>query len=243
MSLSVGIDVGGTFTDLVAVRGDGFVETRKVLSTPSDQSFGVAAALDALGAGGPAIERVAHGTTVVTNLLLERRGARVVLCASEHATDLLELRRQERASLYDLTKQHPPALVPPERVIAVRERRTPDGLELPLTPEEVERVAAAVAALKPDIVVVSLLHAYADDASEQMLATAIRARSPELHVVCSSAVLPEIREYERTATAVAEGYARPRVAMYLDHLSSRLAAGGYPAPNVMTSGEIGRAHV
>ncbi len=236
MSISVGIDVGGTFTDLVAVRGDGFVETRKVLSTPSDQSQGVAGALDALGAGGPAIGRVAHGTTVVTNLLLERRGARVVLCATEHATDLLELRRQERASLYDLTRHHPPALVPPERVIAVRERRTPDGIRIPLTNEEADRVAGAVAALKPEIVVISLLHAYEDDEAEMMLAAAIHARSPETDVVCGSAVLPEIREYERTATAVAEGYARPRVATYLEHLSSRLAEGGYPSPNVMTSG-------
>ena len=236
MSLSVGIDVGGTFTDLVAVRGDGFVDTRKVLSTPSDQSQGVAAALEALGAGGPAIGRVAHGTTVVTNLLLERRGARVVLCATEHATDLLELRRQERASLYDLTKQHPSALVPPERVIAVRERRTPDGVRTPLLDVEAHRVADAVAALHPEIVVVGLLHAYEDASAEQMLAGVLRQRLPDVPVVCSSEVLPEIREYERTATAVAEGYSRPRVATYLEHLSSRLAVGGYPAPNVMTSG-------
>lgn len=236
MSISVGIDVGGTFTDLVAVRGDGCVETRKVLSTPSDQSQGVAAALEALGVGGPAVGRVAHGTTVVTNLLLERRGARVVLCATEHATDLLELRRQERASLYDLTKQHPSALVPPERVIAVHERRTPDGVRTPLLPAEAVRVAEAVAALNPEIVVVSLLHSYEDLAAEAMLAEAIRKRLPAVPVVCSAAVLPEIREYERTATAVAEGYARPRVATYLEHLSARLAVGGYPAPNVMTSG-------
>ena len=97
MTLSVGVDVGGTFTDLAAVGSDGRVVTRKVLSTPSDQSEGVARALAALGHAPSDIHRIAHGTTVVTNLLLERKGARVVLCATQGAADLLELRRQERA--------------------------------------------------------------------------------------------------------------------------------------------------
>ncbi|MFI5246669.1 MAG: hydantoinase/oxoprolinase N-terminal domain-containing protein, partial [Gemmatimonadales bacterium] len=96
------MDVGGTYTDLAAVGPDGAIQARKVLSTPADQSEGVAASLAALGADSSGVRRVAHGTTVVTNLLLERRGARVVLCATHGASDLLELRRQERAALYDL---------------------------------------------------------------------------------------------------------------------------------------------
>ncbi|MBI1809387.1 MAG: hydantoinase/oxoprolinase family protein [Gemmatimonadetes bacterium] len=236
MSASVGIDVGGTFTDLASVGADGRVEARKVLSTPSDQSVGVAASLAALGASGRSVARVAHGTTVVTNLLLERRGARVALCATAGASDLLELRRQDRASLYDLSADHPPPLVPPERVVAVHERRDPRGVTLALTAHEAERVADEIAEIAPEIVVVSLLHAYDDDAHERLLAEAIARRLPGVDVVCGAAVLPEIREYERTATAVAEGYARPRVATYLDHLSRRLAGGGYPAPEVMTSG-------
>ncbi|MCX5765785.1 MAG: hydantoinase/oxoprolinase family protein [Gemmatimonadetes bacterium] len=236
MTISVGIDVGGTFTDLASVNAQGLVETRKVLSTPSDQSEGVAASLAALGVLPASVTRVAHGTTVVTNLLLERRGARVVLCATAGATDLLELRRQERAALYDLSAQHPPSLVAVADVIAVQERRDARGVQLALTDAEAHRVAEAVAALAPDIVVISLLHAYEDDAHEQRLAAAIAKRLPGIEVVCSAAVLPEIREYERTATAVAEGYARPRVATYLEHLSTRLAQGGFPAPEVMTSG-------
>lgn len=236
MSLSVGIDVGGTFTDLAAVGSDGRVEARKVLSTPADQSEGVATSLQALGATGASVARVAHGTTVVTNLLLERRGARVALCATKGATDLLELRRQERAALYDLAAHHPPPLVPAAHVVAVSERRDARGLQRALTAHEAERVADAVAELAPEIVVVSLLHAYDDDAHERLLAETIARRLPGVDVVCGATVLPEIREYERTATAVAEGYARPRVATYLAQLSRRLAEGGFPAPEVMTSG-------
>ncbi len=215
---------------------DGAIEARKVLSTPADQSEGVAASLAALGAKPADVRRVAHGTTVVTNLLLERRGARVVLCATSGASDLLELRRQERAALYDLSADHPPPLVDAGLVLPVLERCTPTGITVPLTPAEAARVAEAVVALEPEIVVVSLLHSYDNNAHERMLAEAIDQRMPGLTVVQSAEVLPEIREYERTTTAVAEGYARPRVSLYLQHLSERLASGGYPAPDVMTSG-------
>ncbi|MCX5755894.1 MAG: hydantoinase/oxoprolinase family protein [Gemmatimonadetes bacterium] len=236
MTFSVGVDVGGTFTDLAAVGKDGRVVARKVLSTPADQSEGVANAMAALGAPGRDVTRIAHGTTVVTNLLLERKGARVVLCATAGAADLLELRRQERASLYDLSMHHPAPLVPDERVVAVDERIAAVAVRKVLTNAEATRVATEVAALNPDIVVVSLLHAYADNTHENRLAAAIRKRLPNVDVVCSADVLPEIREYERTATAVAEGYARPRVRRYIEHLSARLRANGFPAPNVMTSG-------
>src|SRR5262245_32486535 len=102
MSWSVGVDVGGTFTDLVAVHDDGQVVAGKVLSRPDDQSVAVSHALEGSGLPAPEIARVVHGTTLVTNLLLERRGTRTLLCATRGATDLLELRRQDRAALYDL---------------------------------------------------------------------------------------------------------------------------------------------
>jgi N-methylhydantoinase A len=233
MSWRVGVDVGGTFTDRAALGPDGRVAARKVLSTPSDQGEGVVNSLDALDGSA---SRIVHGTTVVTNLLLERTGARVVLCATDGASDLLALRRQDRVSLYDLAAQHPDALVPAERTVPVPERRTPDGVERPLTAAGLEATVQAVLALEPEIVVVALLHAYADDAHERALATALRAARPSLEVVTSADVLPEIREYERTATAVAEGYARPAVLRYLGRLTERLAAAGHPAPAVMTSG-------
>ncbi|MDE3128867.1 MAG: hydantoinase/oxoprolinase family protein, partial [Gemmatimonadota bacterium] len=196
MNASVGIDVGGTFTDLVAIHRDGTVEARKVLSTPADQSEGVEASLRALGQRD--LERVVHGTTVATNMLLERAGARVVLCATAGFTDLLELRRQVRASLYDLARHHPPPLVSPDRVVAVDERIGPDGVLRPLLPPAIADAVERVAALAPDVVAVAFLHAYRDPSHERRLARALRDRLPGVDVVCSSDVFPEIREYERT---------------------------------------------
>ena len=231
-----GVDVGGTFTDGVAIAPDGRIVAAKVLSTPEDQGIGVAAVLDALPDPSVPVTRLVHGTTVVTNLLLERTGARVVLCATAGATDLLELRRQDRAALYDLAAPHPAPLVSPADVVAVPERQTPEGVARPLTADGIAEVVREVLGRDPEIVVVALLHAYGDETHEAALAAALRAARPGLEVVTSAAVLPEIREYERTATAVAEGYARPRVVRYLDGLAARLRASGRPSPAVMTSG-------
>ncbi|GMV09985.1 MAG: hypothetical protein AMXMBFR55_17190 [Gemmatimonadota bacterium] len=236
MRHSIGIDVGGTFTDLVAVSlDDGTARSGKVLSTPHDQSQGVEEALQAQGPPAPRVARIVHGTTVVTNMLLERRGARVALCATRGATDLLELRRQERASLYDLAACHPPPLVDAAHVVAVHERLVPGGVEDPLTPAEAANVAEQVAALDPEIVAIALLHAYADPVHELRLAEAIAARLPAVDIVCSSDVLPEIREFERTATTTCEAYARPGVRRYLENLTTRVAALGMPAPGVVSS--------
>src|SRR5438093_13775735 len=123
--IRVGVDVGGTFTDLVAVRTDGTVELRKIASTPQDPSLGLFRALEALGS--QTIDVLVHGTTVATNALLERRGARVVLVTTAGFEDLLWLRRQDRAELYDLAKHHPEPLVARRDVIGARERTGPDG--------------------------------------------------------------------------------------------------------------------
>ena len=233
VSASVGIDVGGTFTDLVAIDADGRVDTRKVLSTPADQSEGVEASLRALGRSD--VSRVVHGTTVATNMLLERAGARVVLCATAGFTDLLDLRRQVRASLYDLTRHHPDPLVPATHVVAVDERIAPEGVIRPLLAPAVTDAVDRVRALEPDIVAVALLHAYRDPSHEQALAAVLRERLPGVDVVCSSDVFPEIREYERTTTTVAEAYLRPGVARYVRRLAERLRAMSLPALGVMTS--------
>jgi N-methylhydantoinase A/oxoprolinase/acetone carboxylase beta subunit len=236
MKESIGIDVGGTFTDLVGVREDGSVRTGKVLSTPADQSEGVERSLREARAHPDHVARIVHGTTVVTNMLLERRGSRVVLCASAGATDLLELRRQERASLYDLSAQHPEPLVPPERVVPVPGRLAPEGEIRPLPDESAVAAAELVARLEPEIVAISLLHSYADPSHERRLASAIARRLPGVDVVCSSDVLPEIREYERTATTCCEAYARPGVGVYLRRLADRLKAMQLPSPGVVGSG-------
>jgi N-methylhydantoinase A len=240
VTVAAGVDVGGTFTDGVVIDPAGGIRTGKVMSTPQDQGIGVVAALEVIAPSastdaGDRVTRLVHGTTVVTNLLLERTGARVVLCATAGATDLLELRRQDRASLYDLTAHHPAPLVAPADLVAVEERRVPGGVAIPLTDATIAAVVREVLARDPEIVVIALLHAYEDDAHERRLAEALRAARPTLEVVTAASVLPEIREYERTATAVTEGYARPRVVRYLEGLGERLRAAGRPAPAVMTS--------
>ncbi|MDX2183171.1 MAG: hydantoinase/oxoprolinase family protein [Gemmatimonadaceae bacterium] len=246
MTLAIGIDVGGTFTDLAAIADDGTVQTAKVPTTPGNQADGVVAALAALGASSSTVVRLAHGTTVVTNLLLERSGARVLVLATEGATDLLRLRRQERASLYDLSRDHPEPLVDAGDVLAVPERQSAGIVVRELTAADAGAVATVVAdrldAGAGEIVAISLLESHESPAHERRLREAIAAewqrrgrtdsRPP---IVCAHEVLPEIREYERTATTVAEAYARPRVAAYLASLAERVTAAGYPAPMVVTS--------
>jgi N-methylhydantoinase A len=235
-SLAVGVDVGGTFTDLAAIAEDGRVRTAKVLSRPADQSVGVLDALAALGEPGSAVARVVHGTTVVTNLLLERTGARVAFCGTAGHTDVLHLRRQDRASLYDLAAHHPPPLVARADCVPVAERTGPGGVVEPLTDAAVRAVVDAVRARGPEAVAVTLLHAYAHPGHERRLADALARALPGVAVVASHEVHPEPREFERASTTAAEAYARPRVARYVARLAERLADGGYPAPGVMTSG-------
>jgi N-methylhydantoinase A len=231
---AVGVDVGGTFTDLVAVDAAGTVTTYKLPSTPHDQSEGVAAVLGRLA--GAAVSRFVHGTTVATNMLLERAGARVVLVATEGFTDVLHLARQDRASLYDLSRHHPPPLVARADAVGAPERLAPEGIVRALDDAGVAEVVAQVRARSPDVVAIALLHSYDDDRHERRLAGALRAALPGVDVVLSSEVFPEIREYERTATTVAEAYLRPGVARYLERLTARADALGIPAPGVMTSG-------
>jgi N-methylhydantoinase A len=231
--IGIGVDVGGTFTDLVAIAPDGAIHVRKVLTTPADQSEAVAAALE--GFDPKKVDRIVHGTTVATNALLERKGARVVLCATRGFADVIALRRQDRASLYDLSVHHPAPLVPRELIVDVDERIAPEGVLKALTAAEARHVAVAVRALEPDIVAICLLHSYADPSHEHALRDEIRRELPNVDVVLSADVFPEIREFERTTTTVAEAYLRPRVAEYLRRLSDRLERSGFGQPAVMTS--------
>ncbi len=239
LHVAVGVDVGGTFTDLAAIGRDGTVRTTKVLSVPADRALGVLAAVDASTIPMAEIAFIAHGTTVVTNLLLERAGARVVACATAGFTDLLELRRQERASLYDLTAHHPQPLVARADVLPVRERVVPEGVLHALDDDAIADVVREVVARRPDTIAITLLHAYAEPVHERALrdalVQALDAAGITCDVICSHDVLPEIREYERMATTVAEAYARPAVRRYLGDLGARLGERGLPMPRVMTS--------
>ncbi|MEZ5154878.1 MAG: hydantoinase/oxoprolinase family protein [Solirubrobacterales bacterium] len=234
----LGVDVGGTFTDAVLV-DDGRVHSAKAPTTPDDQSAGVddaiRAVLLAAGAEPGAVRRFAHGMTVGTNALLERRGARTSLVATAGFTDLLEIARQNRPSLYRLCADRPPPLAPPGLRVAVDERVGPEGVVRPLTDEEVRRVGDEIERLAPDSVAICLLFAFADPGHEQRLAASLRERFPGLHVSVSSEVLPRFREYERCATTVLDAYLSPLLGGYLRRLGRRCEELGVPGPMVMQS--------
>ncbi len=220
----LGVDVGGTFTDAV-VLADGRVTTAKVLTAPH-QEESVLAAARAAGAAG--VDRFAHGTTVATNALLERKGARTAFVATAGFEHLLHLRRQTRAHLYRPCAAWAEPLVPLERSYGVRGRMGPDGeldaLDLDTLPD-----------IDAEAVAVCLLHAYRDPSHERAVVEVLRRRLPGAHVVASHEVAPEFREYERASTTTADAYLGPVVARYLHALATAAAAEGLPEPLVMRS--------
>jgi N-methylhydantoinase A len=220
----LGIDVGGTFTDAVFFR-DGEIRTAKVPTAAKQEESVVAAAR---AAGAEEVERFTHGTTVATNALLERKGARTAFVTNEGFEHLLHLRRQNRASLYRLCAAHPEPLVPLERSFGVRGRMGPAGelaaLELDSLPE-----------LDADAVAICLLHAYRDASHERAVATELRRRLPDAHVVASHEIAPEFREYERASTTAIDAYLGPIVSRYLRALAEQCSAAGLPVPLVMRS--------
>src|SRR5438094_3650693 len=233
--MRVGVDVGGTFTDLVALAENGTIEVRKVVTTPDDPAVGLFRALDALSP--VPVDVLIHGTTIATNALLGRRGARIALVTTKGFEDLLWLRRQDRAALYDLTRDHPPPLVARSDVVAVAERTGPDGVLEPLGEDEVVRVVAAVRALAPapEALAVALLFAFRHAEHERRLVAALREALPDIPIAASHEVLPVFREFERASTTTVEAYLRPKVSAYLGRLERDVRARGIGMLRVMTS--------
>lgn len=235
----LGVDVGGTFTDAVLVAG-GRLYTAKAPTTPADQSVAVLAAVRAAlqqaGAEPAGVRGFAHGMTVATNALLEGRGARTVLVATEGFTDVVELGRQARADLYRLCAAHPAPLVPPQRRVAAPERMSPDGPLRALGPEGAAQVARAVAACEPEAVAVCLLHSYRHPEHELAVADALREHLDDaVHVSLSHEVVGTFREYERAATTEVDAALSPLLAAYLRRLLERAAEEGLPEPAIMQS--------
>lgn len=224
--------MGGTFTDLVGVV-EGRLTAVKVPSTPDDQSRGVADALTRSGVKGPLL--LAHGMTVATNALLERRGARTALVTTEGFRDLIEIARQDRADLYDLSCRRPAPLVDRTLRFTVRERVGPQGVIIPLDEDSVEKCVAQLADAGVDAVAVCLLFAFRDPAHERAVGEAVRAALPGVHVSLSSDVLPEFREYERLSTTVADAYLAPEMTHYLSRLVGRVKTLGVERTLVMQS--------
>jgi N-methylhydantoinase A len=221
----LGVDVGGTFTDAALLDGDE-LRTAKVPTAPR-QEESVLAAAAAVGAG--ALERFTHGTTIATNALLERRGARTALVATAGFEHVLHLRRQDRAHLYRLCAQHPEPLVPLERCVGVPGRMGPEGELAPVD------VAALPDLSDAEAIAVCLLFSFRDASHERVVVEELRRRHPDAFVVASHESAPEFREYERASTTVADAYLGPLLGRYLHALATRCREGGLPEPLIMRS--------
>jgi len=218
----VGIDVGGTFTD-IALLEDGKLTVHKLPSTPDDPTRGILQGVADLGV---TEAEFVHGSTVATNALLEAKGGRTALVTTLGFEDVLEIGRQARAELYNLNQERPPALAPWELRFGVAERvdHTGDIIE-DLLPEAVERLASLVAESGVDAVAVSFLFSFLNPAHEEMILEALQKLPGQPFISISSRVLPEFREYERTSTVVVNSYVGRLMARYLGGLESALGQG------------------
>ncbi|HLW46919.1 MAG TPA: hydantoinase/oxoprolinase family protein [bacterium] len=235
-SYRIGIDVGGTFTDAVCVDEGGSVTLAKAASTPADPSIGVLDAIQALAerlavdsrALLAATWQIVHGTTVATNALLERRGARVGLLTTQGHRDVLEMREGLKPERYNLRMPPPAPLVPRALRLGVRERVLADGrAAVPLSRASLDRAVGALTRAGADAVAVCFLHAYRNPAHELAARDAVRRRLPRAYVSLAWDVLPQIKEYERVCTTVINAYVGPVLDRYLTRLASRLRAAGF----------------
>jgi N-methylhydantoinase A len=223
----VGVDVGGTFTDLFYVDGDSRPTIVKVPSTTPDPSVGVIEALHEAGLDGAALGHFLHGTTIATNALIERRGAACALLTTRGFRDVLELGRRDRPRIYGLTGKHEPLIARDQRW-EVDERLDYRGEVLvPLDEHQVTELARALRDEQIETIVVSFLHSYVNPTHEQRARELLLAVEPDWHVVTSNEVLSEYYEFERTSTAVVQGYLEPLVARYAEQLAGKLADWGY----------------
>jgi N-methylhydantoinase A len=230
----VGVDVGGTFTDIVLLGSDGTIHTKKVASSVANYAEaiveGLAEVFRETGLGGAAIEEIRHGTTVASNAILEHKGARVGLITTKGFRDVLEIRTLRMPRLYDIGWTKPAPLV--ERYLrqVVDERVDPHGrVERALDPQDAERAVQALLAEKVEAIAICLLNSFANPAHELALKAVVRRLAPSLPLSVSCEVLPEIKEYERTSTTVVNAYVMPIVARYLRTLREGLDAAGVPA--------------
>ena len=233
MTIRIGIDVGGTFTDFVLVdSGRQHVAKEKYLTTPQDPAVGVLQGLDLLlqraGVSLSEVAHIVHGTTLAANAIIERKGARVGLLSTAGFRDALDIRREVRYDMYDLGLEFPTPLVPRYLRRGVRERIDASGqvlqaLDIEPARHEIETLLAeGITALA-----VCLLHSYANPTHEQRLKTFISERFPQIYVSLSVELAPSMGEYERTSTTVANAYVQPLVQQYLQHLDSGLRQRGF----------------
>ena len=230
--LRAGVDIGGTFTDLCVVDRDHVVAVGKTLTTPNDPSQGVetvlAETLERLGLPFSDLQLVVHGTTLVTNAIIERKGSPTALLATQGFRDAVEIGRERRYELYDLLIENPRALVPRHLRFDVPERTLADGsVAVALDEPFVERLGRELGESGIEAVAVSFLHSFTNPEHERRARDALLRAAPALRVSLSSEVVPEIREFERTTTTVANVYVQDLMARYLTELGDRLVRRGF----------------
>src|SRR5712671_3892040 len=248
----IGVDVGGTFTDLVAIDPAGITTLAKVPSTPDDPSLGVLDGLrllaDRLGLDRAALldqtDRIVHGTTVATNALLEHKGARLGLLTTEGHRDVVEMREGLKDDRYNLRMPPPEQLVPRRLRLPVRERLRADGrVETPLDPQSLEIAIGALQREAVAAVAVCYLHAWRDPCHERATRDALSRALPDVYVSLSSEVLPQIKEFERVSTTIVNAYVGPVLSRYLARLEARLAEAGYRGPTLIIQSHGGVAPI
>ena len=232
--IRLGVDIGGTFTDVVMETGAGHVSA-KVLTTyaaPEDAIIdGMHQVCTKAGISPDQIEQIIHGTTLATNALIERRGAKTALITTKGFRDVIEMRTESRFEQYDLNLKLPEPLLPRNRRYVVDERMDASGNPLiALQKEEVEALADTLGQAGYESIAVGLLHAYVNDSHERMIAEVLARKLPDVMVSLSSEVSPQMREYERFNTTIANAYIKPLMKSYLGRLKNRLAAEGAACP-------------
>jgi N-methylhydantoinase A len=245
----IGCDIGGTFTDFVLIETNtGRVRTAKRLTTPDDPSRAMLAGLTELGHSAPgsasAAERLAHATTLVANAVIERKGAKTALLCTAGFRDVIELRRYVRVTTYEMFADPPTPLVPRHLRLPVNERTRADGSILrPVDPVEIEQIAVQLRSEGVETVAICFLHAFSNPANERATGELLTRLLPGVAISLSSAVLPQIKEYERSSTTVINAYVKPLTAGYLGRLEKGIAEAGFRSPLqiMLSNGGIGSA--
>ena len=248
----IGVDVGGTFTDLVAIDSGGGATLAKVPSTPDDLSRGVLDGLAQLAARLrieratllSQTERIVHGTTVATNALLEHKGARLGLLTTEGHRDVIEMREGLKDDRYNLRLPPPEQLVPRHLRLGVRERLRADGrVETPLDTDSLDKAIDILRDARVEAVAVCYFHAWRDPAHEHLTREALSRALPDAYVSLSSDVLPQIKEFERVSTTIVNAYVGPVLSRYLARLETRLIEAGYRGPTLIIQSHGGVAPI
>jgi len=226
--MRIGVDIGGTFTDLIVISNNTIIKRLKVVSTPANPAIGVLNAIRKLNIDLSKVRVIVHGSTIATNTILEGKGAKTALITTKGFRDILEIQREDRDNIYDLFYQKPTPSISRDRIYEVQERIDARGKIIkPLHQDEVRKLARCLSTKKIESIAISLLHSYMNSRHEEIIEEAVRESMPDSHISRSSTISPEFREYERTSTVVINACVSPKMDGYIAHLEQELRSSGF----------------